>query len=173
MRAQLADVNALGEAESEDEATNKHLTFNLSDEVFALPVGRVSEIVGIQQITPVPLTDSYVRGVMNLRGQVVPVVDLRERCGLALRAYDARTCVIVVEHELGQVGLVADSVRDVLDVEPTSIQRGAADRVAARFVSGFVHSETGVLMVMELGALLDRTLSIDAASVTPTLDQVQ
>jgi chemotaxis signal transduction protein len=58
MRAQLADVNALGEVDSEDEATNKHLTFNLSDEVFALPVGRVSEIVGIQQITPVPLTDS-------------------------------------------------------------------------------------------------------------------
>jgi chemotaxis signal transduction protein len=58
MRAQLADVNALGEVDSEDEATNTHLTFNLSDEVFALPVGRVSEIVGIQQITPVPLTDS-------------------------------------------------------------------------------------------------------------------
>ncbi len=148
--------DALDDDEVEACGTSKYLTFALGDVSYALPVDRVSEIVGVQQITRVPLIQSYVRGVTNLRGQVVPIVDLRERCGLPSRAYDARTCAIVVESEVGQVGLIPDAVEEVFDVVDDDIQRGLEGPLETRFVSGFVATSEGVSFVLALEALLDR-----------------
>jgi purine-binding chemotaxis protein CheW len=109
-----------------DERTGKYLTFHLGREEFAIQVGRVREIMGVQDITAVPQTPAHFRGVINLRGKVVPVVDLRLKFGLPELEYSQRTCIIVVQvvGEAGPMlmGVVVDGVSDVLNLTGSDIE---------------------------------------------------
>ena len=106
--------------------TTQYLTFRLADELFALDIGKVREVLDFTTITKVPQTPGYMRGVINLRGRVVPVVDLRLKFGMALAEQTVNTCVIIVEADLdGEkvvMGAMADSVQEVLDLEPDHIE---------------------------------------------------
>ena len=101
--------------------TGKYLTFALDKEEYAVPVLRVREIIKIMDITSVPQLPPYVKGVINLRGRVVPVVDLRLKFGLPGKDYSERTCIIVVEVTVRSravmMGVVVDSVSDVLNIQ--------------------------------------------------------
>ena len=106
--------------------TTQYLTFKLEDELFALDIGKVREVLDFTSITKVPQTPDYMRGVINLRGSVVPVLDLRLKFGMTLAEQTVNTCVIIVEVEMSGekvvMGAMADSVQEVLDLEPDHIE---------------------------------------------------
>src|ERR1051326_8753850 len=109
-----------------DARSGKYLTFLLANEEFGIRVLKVREIMGMQEITAVPQTPSYIKGVINLRGKVVPVIDLRLKFGLPAADYTQRTCIIVtqIQGESGSVlmGIVVDGVSDVLNLTASEIE---------------------------------------------------
>jgi purine-binding chemotaxis protein CheW len=106
--------------------TTQYLTFKLEDELFALDIGKVREVLDFTTITKVPQTPDFMRGVINLRGSVVPVVDLRLKFGMVMAEKTVNTCVIIVEVDMdGEkvvMGAMADAVQEVLDLEPDQIE---------------------------------------------------
>jgi len=116
-------------ARSDDGNHDKFLTFCLGREEYGLPILAVREIIGLIDVTPLPQTPDYVKGVINLRGKIIPVIELRSKFGLPTVAYTAETCILVVEvagEEEGsasfQLGIIVDSVREVLDISRSNIE---------------------------------------------------
>ncbi|MCK4794737.1 MAG: purine-binding chemotaxis protein CheW, partial [Desulfobacteraceae bacterium] len=105
-----------------DAENSKFLTFQLQEEEYGLEILKVREILGLQDITSVPQTPDYVKGVINLRGQVIPVVDLRLKFGMCGEDYGRRTCVIVVNVRGVMMGIVVDTVSEVIDINGDSIE---------------------------------------------------
>jgi purine-binding chemotaxis protein CheW len=134
------DADLLDEEYGEDEDTqeDKYLTFILNREEYGIEIRHVTEIIGMQNITVVPDMPSYVRGVINLRGKVIPVMDVRLRFGLGERDYDDRTCIIVINIDDQSVGLIVDRVSEVLDIPkgeiepPPRVRKGES----SRFIQG-------------------------------------
>ncbi len=138
----------------------KFLTFVLGLETYALDIRHVREIIGMQKITTVPDVPAYIKGVINLRGKVIPVMDVRIRFRLPLRDYDDRTCIIVIHVREWSVGLVVDTVSEVLDIpahqiEPPPRVGGAA---TARFLEGMGKVGEQVRLVLNAEELLGSTL---------------
>jgi purine-binding chemotaxis protein CheW len=100
----------------------QYLTFIIRNQSYGVPIGVVREINQIRDITPVPDTPAFVKGVLNLRGKVIPVVDLRVRLSIEEASYTKETCVIVVDTHAGQVGTIVDSVSGVIDLPETDIE---------------------------------------------------
>ena len=104
----------------------KYLSFSMDQEEYGIGILTVKEIIGMMRITPVPQTPDYVKGVINLRGKVIAVIDLRFRFGMNSKAYTERTCIIVVEIEHDsrtlQIGIVVDSVSEVLNIKGSDIE---------------------------------------------------
>lgn len=107
--------------DDEDTMKNRYLTFHIGEEDFALDILYVKEIVGIQKITEVPDMPDFIKGVINLRGQVIPLIDVRLRFEMPYREYDERTCVIVVDINNMMVGLVVDMVSEVTEIIEANI----------------------------------------------------
>jgi len=109
-----------------DTLAGKYLTFSLGSEGYGVGILSVREIIGVMEITAVPHTPSYIKGVVNLRGKVIPVLDLRLKFGMEAKDYDERTCVIVVEVQGQtapvQVGMVVDSVSEVMNIAASEIE---------------------------------------------------
>ena len=103
-------------AEEEDTQKDKYLTFRLGEEIYGIDISVVIEIIGIQPITSVPEVPDYVQGIINLRGKIIPVVDMRLRFKKEFRAYNDRTCIVVIEAEGVLIGLIVDGVSEVLDI---------------------------------------------------------
>ena len=122
----VADQGACHQDESLASKEAKYLTFTLNKEEYGIGILKVKEIIGMMPITPVPQTPEYVKGVINLRGKVIPVIDLRLRFGMERVHYDERTCIVVVEAEAGGgralIGIVVDSVSEVLNIRGESIE---------------------------------------------------
>jgi len=104
----------------------KYLTFSLGSEEYGVDIMKVREIIGIMEITAVPHTPEYIKGVINLRGRVIPILELRLHFGLELKEYDDRTCIIVVEVIGGNsnimIGMLVDSVSEVVNIEEEEIE---------------------------------------------------
>ncbi len=117
---------AIESTAAKDRRAGKYLTFGLGKEEFAIEVLRVREIMGVQEITSVPQMPAYMKGVINLRGKVVPVVDLRLKFGLPEKEYTQRTCIIVVQMEQNGssalTGLIVDEVAEVLTLQASDIE---------------------------------------------------
>ena len=142
--------------DDEDTQKDKYLTFHLADEVFGIEICFVTEIVGIQTITPIPAMPDFIKGVINLRGKVIPVMDVRTRFRLPTREYDERTCIIVVEIDKTIVGLVVDRVSEVMDIpesqmEPPPKTTGKKGR---RFLQGLGKVESDVKIILNVSQLL-------------------
>jgi purine-binding chemotaxis protein CheW len=120
--------------------TTQYLTFKLDQEVFALDVAKVREILDFTTVTRVPQTPDFMRGVINLRGSVVPVMDLRLKFGMSTTEKTVNTCVIVaemvVDGETMVLGVLADSVQEVIDLEPEQIE--PAPRIGAKLNTEFI-----------------------------------
>ena len=99
----------------------KYLTFHLDDEEYGLEILKVREIINIMDITSVPQTSDFVEGVINLRGKVIPVVDLRAKFGLPRTEYNDQTCIIVVDVGT-MMGIIVDTVQEVYDIPSTDIE---------------------------------------------------
>ena len=136
--------------------TTQYLTFNLADEVFAVDVGRVREILEITSITKVPQTPDFMRGVINLRGSVVPVIDMRLKFGMTESERTVNTCIIVVEvvmdGETIVLGSLADSVQEVIEMEPQQIE--AAPHVGSHlntdFIKGMGKHDGRFVMILDI-----------------------
>jgi purine-binding chemotaxis protein CheW len=111
-----------GLQENVDLQKDLFLTFRLQDEDYGLPISYVTEIIGIPKITTVPDMPHYIKGVINLRGRVIPAMDVRLCFGLCERAYDDRTCVIVVDVNDQTTGLVVDRVNEVVEIGSDQIE---------------------------------------------------
>lgn len=127
----MAELTGMAEVEIEGVGTaasraGKYLTFKLGGEEYGIEILRVTTIIGLMDITSIPDTPHYIRGVINLRGKVIPVMDMRGRFGLEEAEDTNKTCVIVVEAkrdmETVQVGILVDSVSEVLDISSDRIE---------------------------------------------------
>lgn len=142
--------------ENEDTQEGKYLTFQLNDEEYGIQIGYVTEIIGIQNINSVPDMPEYIKGVINLRGKVIPVMDVRLRFGAPSRDYDERTCIIVINVKEQAMGLVVDRVSEVLDIpeseiEPTpELRKGRSNR----FVHGLGKVNGEVKLLLEAESML-------------------
>jgi len=120
--------------------TTQYLSFKLGEEIFAVDVAKVREILDVIAITKVPQTPDFMRGVINLRGSVVPVMDMRLKFGMPPTERTVNTCIIVMEvtqnGETMVLGSLADSVQEVLDLEPEQIE--PAPRIGTRLRSDFI-----------------------------------
>ena len=120
--------------------TRQYLTFQLGEEIFALDVSHVREILEFTTVTKVPRTPDYMRGVINLRGSVVPVLDMRLKFGLTRTEKTVDTCIIVVEvffeDESAIIGALVDSVQEVLELEPDQIE--PAPRIGTQLKTEFI-----------------------------------
>ncbi len=142
--------------EDEDLLSDRYLTFSLDSDAYGIEIRHVLEIVVLQPITEVPDLPAYVRGVINLRGQVLPVIDLHRRFNLAERPYDERTCVIVTELRGMSIGLIVDQVDDVVTIFPTEIS--PAPRLSrgptARCLYGVGRADDGVKLLLSADELV-------------------
>lgn len=141
--------------------SGKYLTFTLDQEVFGLGILKVQEIIGIMTVTHVPRTPPFVRGVINLRGRVIPVIDLRIKFGMESRSNTERTCIIVVQVASGQtnitMGIIVDEVSEVLDVKAEQIEPAPSfgSSVDTTFILGMGKVGDKVVMLLDV----DRVLS--------------
>lgn len=106
-----------------DNIDEMYLTFALANEEYGVGIAGVTEIVGMQRIMSVPDVPHYIKGVINLRGKVIPLMDVRLRFGMAERAYDERTVVIVMDVAEAPIGLIVDGVSEVLEIPPAHVDQ--------------------------------------------------
>lgn len=146
----------LYDEDDEDTMENKYLTFSIGDEDYGIEIRYVTEIVGIQKITEVPDMPAFVKGVINLRGNVIPVMDIRRRFRMSDRDYDDRTCVIVVQVEETQVGLVVDTVKEVVDIPPDQVAPPpkVSQGQGGRFILGMGKLDDEVKILLDINKLL-------------------
>ena len=141
------------------EETVQYLTFKLNDEVFALDVAKVREILEVTNITKVPQTPDFMRGVINLRGSVVPVIDMRLKFGMSRTEQTVNTCIIVVEVDLDGdttiLGALADSVQEVVELEPDRIEPAPhiGVKLNTEFIRGMGKIDDHFVMILEIDKL--------------------
>lgn len=143
--------------------TTQYLTFKLAEEVFALDVAKVREILDFTTVTKVPQTPEFMRGVINLRGSVVPVIDMRLKFGMSRTEKTVNTCIVVVEvsfeGETTVLGALADSVQEVIELEPGQIE--PAPRIGTQmktdFIRGMGKQDSGFVIILDI----DKVFSLE------------
>jgi purine-binding chemotaxis protein CheW len=145
-----------------DTREGKYLTFNLNKEEYGIGILKIKEIIGMMPITPVPRTPECVKGVINLRGKVIPVIDLRLKFGMTEIGYTDRTCIIVVEAEGDSgtllVGILVDSVSEVLNIKGDHIEDSPnfGTGLSTDYISGMAKTEGGVKILLDIDRVLHR-----------------
>lgn len=150
--------------------SGKYLTFILGKEEYGLEILKVQEIIQMQKVTRVPKSPEFVRGVINLRGKVIPVIELRKKFNMPLREDTDRTCIIVVLIESkGQsltMGIIIDEVKEVLDIGPGEIEEPPSfgDEVHTEFIMGIGKIGESVKMLLDIDRVLTET-QLDSLNV--------
>lgn len=161
---ELSEVNLQEEdmlaVSDEDEAQkSKYLTFKSGNEYFGLKIQYVNEIIQIPPITAIPRTEDYIKGLINLRGKIIPVIDVRLRFKQEAFEYDDRTCIIVVMVDGVVVGLIVEKIADVIEIKeenilpPPKVTR--ADKVDHKFVYGIARVGNSVKLLLDPDKLLN------------------
>jgi purine-binding chemotaxis protein CheW len=158
------DENVMSDAAAHAaDREGKYLTFSLAGEEYGIGILKIREIIGMLPITAVPETPHYVKGVINLRGKVIPVVDLRRRFGMPAIDYTERTCIIVVEMEspggVVPMGTVVDAVSEVLNIRAGDIED--APTFGANLNTGYILGMAKIGKGVKLLLDIDRVLSDD------------
>ncbi|MDM8515389.1 chemotaxis protein CheW [Desulfobacterales bacterium HSG16] len=150
-----------------DNKEGKYLTFTLADEEYGIGILKIKEIIGMMPITSVPQTPEFVKGVINLRGKVIPVMDLRIRFDLEASDYTDRTCIIVVEiggeNSNVMIGIVVDTVSEVLNIKSVEIEPAPSfgTELDTEYILGIAKIEGGVKILLDI----DRVLRSDELSM--------
>jgi purine-binding chemotaxis protein CheW len=134
----------------------KHLTFTLADEQYGIEILKVREIVGMTDITRVPRTPAFVKGIINLRGKIVPVMDLRMKCGMPPAERTPDTCIIVLELARMEMGVIVDKVLDVLDIPRSEIEETPSFGVEAdtAFIQRVAKMDGRVVLLLDIAKVL-------------------
>lgn len=162
------------EAAGSEEGRNQYLTFLLDGEMFAIPILNIKEIIEYGHLTTVPMMPPFIRGVINLRGRVVPVVDLAARFGRGVTQVARRTSIVIIEAgatvateegdltETQDIGIMVDAVNEVVDIDATDIEPAPSfgARIRPDFISGMAKYKGGFTIVLDVG----RVLSVDEMS---------
>jgi len=141
-------------------AGHKYLTFKLSDEEYGLEILKVREIIGVMSITKIPRAPDFVRGVINLRGKVNPVIDTRIKFDMEVVEDTERTCIIIVEilknGEPVEMGIVVDSVSAVMDIAESEIEAPPefSSNVNTQFIMGMAKTNSGVKILLDIDKVL-------------------
>ncbi|WP_026882769.1 chemotaxis protein CheW [Clostridium akagii] len=141
---------------SEDTQKGKFLAFSVGKESYGIEIKFVTEIIVIQEITEVPELPSYVKGIINLRGKIIPVIDVRLRFKKEAKEYNDRTCIVVIEIKATSVGLIVDNVAEVINIDendivpPPDIKTGFHNR----YVRGIGKVGNQVKLLLDCGKLL-------------------
>ena len=160
----MATTTALDErgarADSTWRRSGKYLTFALADEEYGLPVLKVREIIKMMEITQVPKVPAHVKGVINLRGKVIPIVDLRLKFGLPAQDATERTCIIVVDvgaqRRARMLGVIVDAVSEVLNITPTEIEQTPdfGEQINTDYMQGLAKVKSTVKILLDLDCVL-------------------
>ncbi len=160
-------------AESTIMKAGQYLTFKLKEEVYALDISKVREVLDFTAITKVPQTPDYMLGVINLRGSVVPVVDMRLKFGMSKTEATVNTCIIIVEvnfdDELIILGALADSVKEVLELAPDQIEPPPriGTGLKTKFISGMGRKENEFIIILDI----DKAFSTDELSLVQEMKE--
>ncbi|OOC11366.1 chemotaxis protein CheW [Thioalkalivibrio halophilus] len=145
------DVESMAKAD-----TAPYVTFSLADETYAIDVLQVQEVLKVSDIAPVPGVPDYILGIINLRGNVVTVIDARRRMGLEDREPDDASRIVIIDVDDQNVGILVDSVSEVVRISPDSVE--AAPEVgndeSSRFIQGVTSTEAGLTILVDLNKLL-------------------
>lgn len=145
---------------SEAAESVQHLSFRVRNARYALPIDLVREIIEYGQVTTVPMMPVFIHGVINLRGNVVPVMDLAARFGQDLSVPNKRTCIVIIELDLDEqhqrIGLVVDAVDAVLDIEPDQVEQAPPFGAGIRtdFIAGMARDERGFTIILDVRRVL-------------------
>ena len=157
------DLTAIAGLKSREEAALQYLTFSLGDETFAMDIRAVREIIQHASLTVVPLMPDFVRGVINLRGAVVPVIDLQARFGRAKANVGKKTCIVIFDAtgngEKSELGLMVDAVSEVIDIAPASIEPPPqfGTSIQRDYIRGLGKVDGEFVIILET----DRAMNID------------
>jgi purine-binding chemotaxis protein CheW len=140
----------------EDTQKDKFLTFAIGEENYGIEIRYVTEIIGIQMITEIPELPDYVKGIINLRGKIIPVMDVRLRFKKEPLQYNDRTCVVVIDIKDISIGLIVDSVSDVLAIsEQDIVPPPEMSRASNRYIKGIGKVGNDVKLILECDKLLN------------------
>ena len=159
MKESIQEINQTVGSATEREG--KYLTFTLADEEYGIGILKIKEIIGMISITSVPQTPEYVKGVINLRGKVIPVIDFRLKFGMEAMEYNERTCIIVLEighKEMSvMIGIVVDSVSEVLNIKAEDIEDAPhfGTTLAMDYILGMAKSDGSVKILLDIDKILD------------------
>jgi len=139
----------------EDTQKDRYLTFMIGEECYGIEIRYVTEIIGIQAITAIPELPEYVRGIINLRGKIIPVMDVRIRFKKEAREYNDRTCVIVIDIRELSIGLIVDSVAEVLTIaEQDIVDPPQVHRMNNRYIRKIGKAGNAVKLLLDCEKLL-------------------
>lgn len=160
------------EGRSATDLGGKYLTCFLESEEYGLEILKVQEIIGVMGITPVPRTPEYIRGVINLRGRVIPIIDLRLKFEMESVEHTEETCIIVVEAHGVQMGIVVDKVSEVLDIPGESIEDTPSfgSGVSTDFLLGIGKTEGGVTLLLDIERVVSAQDAEGLKSVSDSAD---
>lgn len=165
-----AKTNNGEEMEAESGLDQKYLTFWTDSELFGIPISDVVQIISIQEITPLPDFPDYAKGVINLRGNIIPVIDIRIRFGKPEIAYNESTCIIVTRIEDTYMGFIVDSVDEVTDIEDDNITDApkVSQDVTNKYLTGIGRLGDRVVLLLDVGKILSEK---EYRQVRETADQ--
>lgn len=152
----------MGEAEektlvdSEDTLTGRFLTFSMDDETYGIEIRYVTEIIGLQAITEMPEMPEYIRGIVNLRGRIISVMDVRTRFGKDNRDYDDRTCIIVIDYQGAPIGLIVDSVAEVVTIAEEDTSEPPSLSATGGFIRNIGKVNGSVILLVDCGKLIGK-----------------
>jgi len=156
-----------------EDRNGKYLTFSLENETYGIPIQMAKEIIGMQELTHIPKTKEYAKGVMNLRGKIIPVVDLRLKFGMNEKAYSDRTCIIVIEvnQNTGRrlMGIIVDSVTEVRNIQQGELEPPCAGtQIEGNLLLAIAKLKDKVILIIDIEKIINQEdaviLNLDPAS---------
>ncbi|MCF6149816.1 MAG: purine-binding chemotaxis protein CheW [Candidatus Kuenenia sp.] len=167
MEGTLKEEEKHAEISSLTSHEGKYLTFVLDNEEYGIEILKVREIIGVMTITPVPQSPNYVKGVINLRGKVIPVIDLRLKFGFPEKEYTKETCIIVVEVSNSLTGIIVDTVSEVLDIAAQDMEPSPhfGEGIDTDVFIGIAKIKNKVKILLDI----DKVLHLEEFSITHNL----
>ncbi len=149
-------MDEFNEMLSQSETQGKYLTFCVGDEEYGIEIDYVIEIIEVYPITEVPDIPFYIKGLINLRGKITPVMDVRLRFNKPPQEYNERTCIIVVKQEESTIGLIIDTIRDVLDIDDSLISDPAGIKTGTpnHYIKSIARTDHGNKLIVNLEKVL-------------------
>ncbi len=152
--------------QEEDTQKGRFLTFSLGNESYGIEIMYVTEIIGIQPVTEVPELPEYIRGIINLRGKIIPVMDVRLRFRKPFKDYNDRTCIVVIDIKEISIGLIVDSVSEVLSIPDTEIVAPPEmNKGSNRYIKGIGKVGSEVKLLLDCDKLLNEDEADSLSSI--------